>query len=97
MKYLSKFAPIYLIYGNADYSNKKIRKLSKEIGKKLPLMTNDLKNISGVKIINNKIINFNSIKIGGLEYFVDNCWIKEFNVKDKKEIQEAKIDTIKGR
>lgn len=93
IRYLSKFAPIYLIYGNADYYNEDVRWLSKKINKKLPFMYNDLNKIKGIRIINNRIANLEGVRIGGLEYFVDMSWIKEFNVKDKKMIKNARKDS----
>jgi len=98
IKYLSKFAPIYLIYGNADYYNKDVRKLSKEINQKLPFMYNDLNSINNVRIINNRIANFKGIRIGGLEYFIDTSWVREFKPADYKErIRKAKKETDKAR
>ena len=84
IKYLSEIAPVYLIYGNADYVNSDIKKISKEIKKNLPLLGKGLRKIKHVRIVNNKIVNFKGISIGGLQYFVDASWIKEFNVKDKE-------------
>lgn len=97
LRYLSKKAPVYFIYGNAEYYTSDIRKLSKKIGEELPFVTKDLKKIKGVRVINNRVVNFKEVKIGGLEYFVDNCWIDEFKVKDKKKIKEAKKDTLNSK
>ncbi len=98
IKYLSKFALIYLIYGNADYYNSDVRKLSKRIGKELPFMYNNLKKIPSVRIINNKIANFKGLRIGGLEYFKDVNWVRDFKPKDyDKEMKRAKKDTAKAK
>ena len=98
VKYLSNFAPVFLIYGNADKHNKEIKELPKEIKQKLPFMYNDLIHINNVTIINNKIANFNGIRIWGLEYFVDTCWIKEFKPNDYvKKMKKAKKESDKAR
>ncbi|MEA3329963.1 MAG: metallophosphoesterase [Nanoarchaeota archaeon] len=81
INYLRKFAPIYTIFGNVESHDVEIKELSEEIGFKLPFLVTDLKK-SGVKIINNRIANFEGIRIGGLEYFIDVSWIKNFKPKD---------------
>jgi len=56
----------------------------KRFGKKVSLAKNRLKVVNG-------------IRIGFLEYFIDNCWIKEFGSKDKVKIRKAKRETEKAR
>ncbi|MEK6935889.1 MAG: metallophosphoesterase [Nanoarchaeota archaeon] len=98
VKYLANLAPVFLIYGNADEHNQEVRTLSKEIKQKLPFMYTDLTNMNNVKIINNKIANFNGVRIGGLEYFVDTCWIKEFKPTDyAKKMKQAKKESDKAK
>ncbi len=97
IKYLAKYVPVYLIYGNADYNNSDVKKISKKIGYDLPFMTNDLKKIEGVKIINNRVVNFKGIRIGGLEYFIDTNWVKDFTPKDKDKMVRAKKETLKAK
>ncbi len=98
VKYLSKFAPVYLIFGNADNSNYKIRKKSKKIGKKLPFLADDLRAMNNVNLINNRIVNFKGVRIGGLENFLDTNWIEEFKPIDYEEkLKEAKKDTEKAK
>ena len=98
MKYYSRFAPVYTIFGNVETSNADTRRLSDKIGIKLPLLANNLNSMENVRVINNRVANFNGIRIGGLEYFVDVSWIKEFKPEDYKErLREAKKETDKAR
>ncbi|MBA3064009.1 hypothetical protein FP803_01070, partial [Candidatus Woesearchaeota archaeon] len=84
LKYLSKKKPVYVIFGNLEYSDKSTRKLSKKLGCKLPLFSKALKQMKNVKVINNKVVNFKGIMIGGLMYFNDVCWLKEFKPLNAK-------------
>lgn len=94
VRYLSKFAPVYAIYGNVESSNSETRRLSKKIRLKLPFLTDDLNAIRGVRVINNRLVNFNQVRIGGLEYFTDTNWVKEFKPSDyRKRMKEAKKET----
>jgi len=98
VRYLAKFAPVYTIYGNVESSNYETRKTSKQIGLLLPFLTNNLNAISNVKVINNRIANFNGIRIGGLEYFVDTNWVRDFKPEDyKRKLQSAKKATDKAK
>ena len=73
---LSKFAPVYTIFGNVESSNYETRKLSNRIGIDLPFLANDLRAMGNVRVLNNKVANFQGIRIGGLEYFIDTSWIR---------------------
>ncbi len=98
VKYLSKLAPVYLIFGNADNSNNESRKASKKIGMKLPFLANDLRAIDNVGVMNNRFANFNGKRIGGLKYFIDTSWVKEFKPVDYEErLKEARKETEKAR
>jgi Icc-related predicted phosphoesterase len=98
IKYLSKYAPVYTIFGNVEFSNYETRKISKEIGVNLPYLFNDLNNLPNVRVINNRIINFKGIKIGGLKYFIDTNWVREFKpLEYKKELTKAKKETEKAK
>jgi len=78
IKYLKKFAQVFTIFGNVESSNSETKKYSKEINFDLPYLYNGLNALENVRIINNRLANFEGIKIGGLEYFVDTNWVKEF-------------------
>jgi len=98
VKYLARFAPVYTIYGNVESSNPETRKTSNEIGLTLPFLTDDLKAIEGVRVINNKIANFDRVRIGGLQYFVDTNWVQDFKPKEyEKRMKKAKKQTEKAR
>lgn len=94
LKYLSKFAPVYFIYGNVEpYDGERRDKKSK-----VPWFPEKARKIKGVRIINNTIANFNGLRIGGLEYFVDTNWIEEFKPSDyKKKMKGAKRQTKKAQ
>lgn len=95
-KYISKFAPVYIIYGNIESTpHIPLRKstFAKEVG-----LTNKLNALKNVRVVNNRIANFNDIRIGGLEYFTDTCWVREFKPADfRKKIREAKKETDKAK
>jgi len=98
VKYLARFAPVFTVYGNVEDSNPETRRASKKIGLKLPFLTNDLNEINGVRVINNRIAIFNGIKVGGLEYFHDVNWVQEFKPSDfKKRMKNAKKSTSKAK
>jgi Icc-related predicted phosphoesterase len=85
VEYLSKFAPVYIIYGNVESSNAETREYSKEIGVKLPFLTDKLKRMKNVKIINKKRIKINGFYVGGIDYFTDVSWVKTFKPEDYAE------------
>ena len=98
IKYLSKFAPIYMIYGNVEPSNSEIKQQSKELGLNLPLLTDAIKKIKNTKIINNRKVKFHGITLAGIEYFLDTSWVEEFKPSDYEEILvHAKIATQKTK
>lgn len=98
INYLRKFAPVYTIFGNVESSNKDTKKQSKKIGTELPYLYDKLNSFNNVKVINNKIINFQGIRIGGLEYFVDTNWVKEFKPTNyKKRMNSSKKQTNKAK
>ncbi len=98
MKYLTKFSKVYTIFGNVESSNSETKKISKEIGIDLPFLLNDLNSLDGVHVINNKIANFDGLRIGGLEYFIDTSWVREFKPSDYKEkLKIAKKETEKAK
>lgn len=98
IKYLSGMAPVYTIYGNVESNNSETRRYSKEIGLPLPYLTNYLNAMRGVRVINNRVTNFEGIRIGGLEYFIDPSWVKEFKPTEyKKRMKRASRDSKKAK
>jgi len=96
--YLSKQAPVMTIFGNVESSNAQTREKAKEIGLPLPFLYDQLRKIKGVRVINNQLSNFHGIRIGGLEYFLDTSWVKEFHPQNYKEkLSDAKFETDKAR
>ena len=78
IKYLSKRAPVFTIFGNVESSNAETRKMSKRLKVTLPLLQNDLSKMGNVRVINNVVAHCGKLRIGGLEYFMDDNWAKEF-------------------
>lgn len=98
VRYFSRFAPVFTIFGNVESSNYETKRYSKKIGLSLPYLYNDLNSIKGVKIINNIIVNFKGIRIGGLKYFLDTNWVREFKPSDFREkMAKAKKQTDKAK
>jgi Icc-related predicted phosphoesterase len=98
VNYLRKFTPVFTIFGNVESSNSYTKKESKKIGVALPYLSSNLNALSNVRIINNRIANFREIKIGGLEYFVDSSWIREFKPNDYQDaLKNAKKETEKAK
>jgi len=98
LKYLRRFAPVFTIFGNVESSNYETKKQSRKIGITLPYLSNDLDVLPNVRIINNRVTNFEGIRIGGLEYFVDTNWVQEFKPSGyKDELVKAKKETDKAK
>ncbi|VVB75693.1 Calcineurin-like phosphoesterase [Candidatus Tiddalikarchaeum anstoanum] len=98
VKYLVKFAPVYLISGNVESPDKDTIKQSKEIGLKLPLLFKDLSKIRNIFVINNKLVTINHVRILGLKYFIDTSWVREFkpsNYKDKLKYAVKETEKVK--
>jgi Icc-related predicted phosphoesterase len=97
VRYLSRFAPVYTIFGNVESSNKDTREKIREIGLKLPFLYDDLKSMNGVRVINNVVANFKGVRIGGLEYFVDTNWVKCFDPSNSEKLKESRRQTQKAQ
>ncbi len=98
INYLRGVAPVYVIFGNVESSNEDTREQSREIGLELPFLYNRLTPMKRVRIINNRLANFNGIRIGGLEYFSDVSWVKEFKPKPYSErFKKAREETEKAK
>ncbi len=98
VNYLRKFAPVFTIFGNVELSNYETRKLSNKIGISLPYLSNELNKLPNVRVINNRIASFGGVKIGGLKYFVDTNWVKDFKPYNyKSELIKAKKETSKAK
>ena len=100
LKYLSRHAPVYTICGNVGTNmikNSVHKKEEEKYNIKLPNLGEDIKNLKDFYLIKNRLRVISGLRIGFLEYFTDNSWIKEFNEKDKKRIKRAKKQTEKAK
>ena len=83
--------------GNVWSTDKWVKRDEKKYGITLPYLNRDIRKMNNVSLVKNVKRELSGIKIGFLEYFVDTCWIKEFNEKDKKMIKGAKKNTLKAK
>ena len=98
LKYLIKIAPVYLVYGNIETFNKDNREVERWAGQKVPPLTRDILRIGNVRIINNRFVNLNGIKIGGLELFIDSGWLRKFEpYRIKERGKKSRKATAKAR
>jgi Icc-related predicted phosphoesterase len=95
VKYFAKKAPVLLVYGNHEYIDLEKRQDFLKQGIKFPSLTDELRKIKNIRILNNKAINFKAIKIGGISYFVDIGWVKNFIKGDEKMLKEAEKESEK--
>ena len=99
LKRLIKVAPVYTILGNvADTPDYLARRENEQKGLKLPLIRKGMNSIKGVNIVRNQIRNLGGLRIGFLEYFLDDCWVKEFKPSDYKDaLKNAIKETGKSK
>ncbi len=100
LKKYSSIAPTYSIIGNVGtymLKETEMKKEEKELGIKLPRLKKRIDRVKNFHLARNVVRNIGGLRIGFLEYFVDNCWIKEFGDKDKKRIKMAKKETEKAK
>lgn len=89
LKYLAKYAPVYTIQGNvglttASKATKSICKVMSE-NSKMHLAKNVIRILDGTRV-------------GFLEYFLDECWVKEFKPGNYKEkMKRAKLESKKAK
>jgi len=97
VQHYSSVAPVFLVFGNADIHDDEVRKSNNKFGLRLPFFVRDLSRIPDVNILNNRFVNLNGIRIGGLEYFIDTSWIREFKPTDyEKRLAKAQRQTQKA-
>jgi Icc-related predicted phosphoesterase len=87
VKYLSGFAPVLTVYGNVEGPGKK----------GFPSLYNDLHSLKNVRVINNKLTIWGNVRIGGLKYFIDTDWARDFRPGDAKLLKKAKKETEKAK
>ena len=99
-EYTSKIAPTYSILGNVGMYmiyDSNIKKEEKKYGLKLPSLRQGMNKVNDFYFVRNRTRIIDGLRVGFLEYFVDDCWNKEYRVKDKKKIAAAKKETIKAK
>jgi Icc-related predicted phosphoesterase len=77
INYLSKIAPVVAVYGNVEDTRRQTNAHSKRIGLKIPVLDDALKEYGVLRFKDNKTT-INGVLFGGINYFVDECWVKEF-------------------
>ncbi|MAG37924.1 hypothetical protein CMI45_00860 [Candidatus Pacearchaeota archaeon] len=98
VRFLSRVAPVYTIFGNVESRNSETREMAKEIGLKLPFLTDALNKIKGVRVINNRAVKVKGVRIGGLDYFIDDVWVRTFKPDDYNDrLQSARKQTVRAR
>jgi len=92
--YIAGACPVYVVRGNADLSNYDTRKFARTFGTELPYLYQDLLKIKGLCLIDNRLAVFRGLRIGGLKYFTDLSWAREFELDSIPKIRErAQRDT----
>jgi Icc-related predicted phosphoesterase len=96
IRYLVKRAPVYTIFGNVELTPKETKAYASDLGLPLPDLTAALKAL-GVRIMNKKAVRINGVRVAGLPYFVDDCWVKEFVPENKPFYRAANAETKRMR
>ena len=63
----------------------------------MPLFEEAVRKIKNVRVINNKLKKIGEIVIGGVEYFVEDEWVKNFAPGNKRRMKNAKKETAKAK
>jgi len=92
VKFLATKAPVYLVFGNVELSNVEIEEEAKKSGKKIPFLADDLNMMENIHVIDDNVVNFKGIKIGGLKYFIDSSWVERFKDPEEDDYNE-KMDS----
>ena len=96
VRYLSSKAPVYLIFGNVELSNVKTEEDARKKGKKIPFLADDLNAMENVRVINDRVVEFQGVKIGGLKYFIDADWVERFIAKDGDDYDERMKSAVEN-
>lgn len=103
MKVLSHFsmiAPTYSLLGNVAMSlvrNSHVKQEEKKHKLKLPYLRRGMKSLSNFHLVRNSFRNIGGLRVGFLDWFVDNSWVKEFGEEDPKRIKRARKYTEKAK
>ncbi len=96
-KFYSSIAPAYSIKGNVGADNKDIKENNKKFELNLPLLWDNLKKVNNFNLVSNGIRNINGLRVGFLDYFLDECWVREFISEDKERLGLARKETKKSK
>jgi len=78
-KSFSSIGPVYSLLGNVGTTTDlKIKIEEKKLGIKLTYIREELEKIKNFHLVRNGVKNIGGLRIGFLDYFLDECWIKEF-------------------
>ena len=98
VKLLSKYALTYAILGNVWPKDDHAKKDEKKLGIKIPKLVADMKKVKNFNIVKNSIRNFQGLRVGFLEYFVDTTWVQDFKPGNYKEkLKKAKKETEQAK
>jgi Icc-related predicted phosphoesterase len=99
LSYLSKYAPVYSIQGNVGIATvREARERSKEDGFENLATRKVIDDDSKMHLVKNSLRILGGLRIGFLEYFIDECWVREFKPEDyKKRLKAAKKESKKAR
>lgn len=98
VKKLSQKTRVYSLLGNVGtQTDAQIKREEKKLRIKLPHLRREIEKQKNFHLVQNQIRNINGLKIGFLDYFTDDSWIKEFGEKDKEKITHAKKGTQKSK
>jgi Icc-related predicted phosphoesterase len=99
LKYLSEIASVYSIQGNIGITTvAQARKRSEKDGFENLATRKIIDDSEDMYLVKNVIRNIGGLRVGFLEYFVDECWIREFKPDDyRKSLKSAKKESEKAR
>ncbi|MBS3087604.1 metallophosphoesterase [Candidatus Pacearchaeota archaeon] len=98
LRYLANVAPVYSIQGNVGITTiVEARERSEEDGFKHLATRKVIDDNSKMHLVKNVIRNLGGVRVGFLEYFVDECWVREFASRDKEKMKVARKESLKAK
>ncbi|NPE26999.1 hypothetical protein HNV12_03290 [Methanococcoides sp. SA1] len=96
LKYLSGLAPTYSIQGNVGiFTSRQVEETKNKEGIVIPNTRKIIDRSSDMHLVKNVVRKIGGLRVGFLEYFVDEGWVKRFG--DKERIGKARKDSEKAR
>jgi len=97
-RFFSRIAPTYSLLGNVGNTlDSRTKREGKKLRVKLTYIREELKKIKNFHIVKNRIRKIENLRIGFLEYFLDECWEKEFEGNRRGRASRAVKETIKAK